>query len=312
MPGKRRRSEVHVFFLCLFRNEIELANNSLKTIHPMKTKKILMLMAAMLLSCASAFAQSGNTPAKGDVNEDGTVDVADIVAVIDIMKNGGGTATVGYFYLGTTKPTALNYKTLPGAVTSYASFDDAVGATASVAAGQTLYLLCPAAWVEEKTPTLEDKDGNSISFLEEKDEVTISDYVIYKTQVWNAPNDVVLKTETPTYYSYVGTDLNELLVEEATGYLKSDIAEQIKSIAGVKTYTSVPSSLETGITINARLNYVYVIAPTETLNNASIYLTNTSGGTIGTETLGTFNIDSTEYTVKCTPSEVGTVLTAWK
>ena len=161
----------------------------------MKTKNLLMLMAAMLLSCASAFAQSGNTPAKGDVNEDGTVDVADIVAVIDIMKNGGGTATVGYFYLGTTKPTAENYKTLPGVVTTFTSFDAAVGATASVAAGQTLYLLCPAAWMEEKTPTLEDKDGNSISFLEEKDLLTISDYVIYKTQVWNAPNDVVGKAE---------------------------------------------------------------------------------------------------------------------
>ncbi len=132
----------------------------------MKTKNLLMFMAAMLLSCASAFAQNGNnTPAKGDVNEDGTVDVADIVAVIDIMKNGGGTATVGYFYLGTTKPTAENYKTLLGVVTSYASIDDAVGATAIVAVGQTLYLLCPAAWMEEKTPTLEDKDGNFISFF---------------------------------------------------------------------------------------------------------------------------------------------------
>ena len=163
-----------------------------------------MLIAAMLLSCASAFAQSGNTPAKGDVNEDGTVDVADIVAVIDIMKKGGGTATVSYFYLGTTKPTAENYKTLPGVVTTFTSFDAAVGATASVAAGQTLYLLCPAAWMEEKTPTLEDKDGKSISFLEEKDETTISGCVIYKTQVWNAPNDVVLKTEQE-YYWYVGT-----------------------------------------------------------------------------------------------------------
>ena len=81
---------------------------------------------------------------------------------------------------------------------------------------------------------------------------------------------------------------------------------------GVKTYDSVPSSLTSGTTINANQNYVYVIAPTSTLNNASIYLTNTSGGTIGTETLGTFTIDSIEYTVKSTPSEVGTVVTAWK
>lgn len=135
----------------------------------MKTKQLFMCLAAMLLMSMGAFAQSGNnTPAKGDVNNDGTVDVADIVAVIDIMKNGGGTATVGYFYLGTTEPTAENYKTLPGVVTTYTSFDDAVGTSASVAAGETLYLLCPAAWMEEKTPTLEDKDGNSISFLMRK------------------------------------------------------------------------------------------------------------------------------------------------
>lgn len=132
----------------------------------MKTKTIFML-AAMLLISMGAFAQS-NEPLEGDVNKDGKVDVADIVAVIDIMKNGGGTATVGYFYLGTTEPTAENYKTLPGVVTTYTSFDDAVGTSASVAAGETLYLLCPAAWMEEKTPTLEDKDGNSISFLMRK------------------------------------------------------------------------------------------------------------------------------------------------
>ena len=116
---------------------------------------------------------------------------------------------------------------------------------------------------------------------------------------------------TTTYYSYVGTDTSGKLVNPSTGALKSDIATQIKTISGVKTYNSVPSSLTTGTTIVAN-DYVYVIAPTSTLNRASVYLTNTSGGTIGTETLGTFSIGSTEYTVKCTPSEVGTVLTAWK
>ena len=170
----------------------------------MKTKLNLLLTAVMLLLSANVFAQSGSiNPSKGDVNGDGTVDVADIVAVIDIMKNGGGTATVGYFYLGTTGPTAENYKTLPGAVTTFASFDAAVGSTASVAAGQTLYLLCPAAWMKGKTPALEDKDGNTISFLEEKDEITISNYVIYKTQVLDASSTVTLKTET-VYYWYAG------------------------------------------------------------------------------------------------------------
>lgn len=52
----------------------------------MKTKKFLMLLAAVLLSCVSAMAQ--NSPLKGDVNGDGKVDVADIVAILEIMKNG--------------------------------------------------------------------------------------------------------------------------------------------------------------------------------------------------------------------------------
>ena len=163
-------------------------------------KKFFMLLAAMLLGSVSAFAQGGNNnPAKGDVNEDGIVDVADINAILKIMRDGGGPVTVGgYFYLGTTKPTAANYKTLPGVVTSFTSIDDAAGTTASVAAGETLYMLCPAAWMDGKTVELEDNSENKFSFLDEKDEATISGYVIYKTQVWNAPNDVVLKTE-PAY-----------------------------------------------------------------------------------------------------------------
>ena len=51
----------------------------------MKTK-FFMLLAAVLLSCASTMAQ--NSPLKGDVNGDGKVDVADIVVILEIMKNG--------------------------------------------------------------------------------------------------------------------------------------------------------------------------------------------------------------------------------
>ena len=54
----------------------------------MNTKKFFMLLAAVLLGSVSAMAQSGNNdPLKGDVNEDGTVDVADIAAIIAIIKN---------------------------------------------------------------------------------------------------------------------------------------------------------------------------------------------------------------------------------
>ena len=70
-------------------------------------KRFLMTFAAMLLVSVSAFAQSG-TPLKGDVNEDGVVDVADITAIIAIMKNGGGTGegTKYYWYAGQTVPTS--------------------------------------------------------------------------------------------------------------------------------------------------------------------------------------------------------------
>ena len=129
----------------------------------MKLKK-LFIMAAMMLTSVCAFAQNGNAK-KGDVNNDGQVDVADIVAVIDIMKNGGGTVEVGgYFYLGTTQPTAENYKTLPGVVTTYTCIDDAVGMSVSVSSGQTLYMLCPATWMDGKTAHLEDNSENKFSF----------------------------------------------------------------------------------------------------------------------------------------------------
>lgn len=85
--------------------------------------KFFMLLAAVLLS-ASAFAQSENTtPLKGDVNNDGTVDVADINAVIEIMKNGGGTGeeTKYYWYIGQTKPTNLSGDPTVTNVSDYSS-----------------------------------------------------------------------------------------------------------------------------------------------------------------------------------------------
>ena len=74
-------------------------------------QKFLMLLAAVLLSCAGAFAQSGNNePLKGDVNGDGKVDVADVVAILKIMKDAGGTAgeKTYYWYVGQTQPSTIS------------------------------------------------------------------------------------------------------------------------------------------------------------------------------------------------------------
>ena len=73
-------------------------------------------MAAMLLTSMCAFAQSGNNePLKGDVNEDGKVDVADITALVKIiMENGGGSQeeTTYYYYAGWTLPTVDNVESI--------------------------------------------------------------------------------------------------------------------------------------------------------------------------------------------------------
>ena len=70
-----------------------------------------MLLAAVLLSSTSAFAQSENNESvKGDVNGDGRVDIVDVTTVIDIYLNTDPDApqtTTYYWYVGKTNPSTL-------------------------------------------------------------------------------------------------------------------------------------------------------------------------------------------------------------
>lgn len=70
-------------------------------------KKILSLLAAFfMLFGTSAMAQVDST-LEGDVNGDGVVDIADITAVIAIIKQNAEANPTYYWYAGQTKPTSM-------------------------------------------------------------------------------------------------------------------------------------------------------------------------------------------------------------
>ena len=254
----------------------------------MNTKKFFMLLAAVLLGSVSAMAQSGNnSPLVGDVNGDIKVDVADITAVIKIIKN----TQEHYFYLGTIEPTAENYKIIPGATTSYTSFDEAVGTTVSVDAGQTLYMLCPAEWVKGKTVTLEDNSGETLNFSEEIDYTTISGYAIYKTQVLTDAKDVTLKVAKPLYW-YVGTNPITTSSTPGSGTVS---AMDASTTLGWHNITGTPTQIQVGSTPRQSSNVTWYIAIPNSLGITKA----TSGGlTDGTVTSTTMTLsDGVVYRV---------------
>ena len=163
-------------------------------------QKFLMLLAVVLLSCASAFAQNGNNnPLKGDVNEDGKVDVADIAAVINIMKNGGGT-TDGklYFYVGTEKPTSLSQATIVNSYPAEQTYTNNSGKKSHI-----FVLTNSDKAVEFINPEL----SAPVSQVD-VDITTIPGYKIFETAVGcaNTGSIIIRITEAPVYYFYVGTE----------------------------------------------------------------------------------------------------------
>lgn len=150
----------------------------------MKTKIITLLAALLMLLSTSAMAQSNDL--KGDVNGDGIVDVADIAAVIAVMKQNDDGKTKYYWYVGQEAVTVDNYTTLATQVTEYPTTFEYTNTSSK--RGYTYIILH-----NSKTLTAVEKVSQAtINFT--TDTTSIPNYTIYKTTVGIAVTGVIVIT----------------------------------------------------------------------------------------------------------------------
>lgn len=177
-----------------------------------------MLLAVVLLSSASAFAQSESETLKGDVNEDGVVDVADINAVIEIMKAGGGVVEppTYYFSVGTTAPDASNYTTVNNATTTIPT---TIEFTSSARVRH--YFLIP----NNKTLTVIDKVAQVAVPITENTSISIPNHKVYQTNGAIASGATVIITLSdvqPTYYYFYVGQSNPMNMTSISNPLPAD------------------------------------------------------------------------------------------
>ncbi len=157
----------------------------------MKTKIISLMAALLMLLSTSAMAQSNDL--KGDVNGDGIVDVADIAAVIAIMKQNDDGKTKYYWYVGNGDEIAKNDPAAGDIDWSKAqlitSFDelnystDGTKITMVNSGNNSVYILCPKSWSN-------------------------------KWQFWNVDNDIDLTTG----FQEVGAILEKTFIKNGVEY----------------------------------------------------------------------------------------------
>ena len=222
--------------------------------------RIMTMLAALLLISTGAFAQSGETPLKGDVNEDGKVDVADINAVIKIMKDAGGTAeeTKYYFYLGNNENQVISndYTINTSLLQTYNNVEDILG---NHTFDSAQYVLVPEVWYYQ----IKFKNAQNMPLDADVYRVNIgtTNYILIEGyESWADllvleldPNnqggldaEIVDKTNyQEIYYWYVGTT-----PIDDTNYNDTNIVSQVSTIPA-----------ETTITTNDE--YFYIVVPKE-------------------------------------------------
>jgi hypothetical protein len=153
----------------------------------MKTK-IFFFLATMMLCSASAFAQSGNNePLQGDVNEDGIVDVADIAAIIEIIKDQGG--EIYYWYVGHVTNSQVENNQLASVVNGQnptTNTDGPSTLTIPTTTGDALVYIYPTVW---GTPTIKSQNnfGTGDMGLEE---VGLTPPTGYGVRFWDGDSSV--------------------------------------------------------------------------------------------------------------------------
>lgn len=167
----------------------------------MKTKAIIVLTALVMLFGVSANAQVKNqapkraettTPIKGDVNGDGVVDIADIVAIIEIMKNGGGTSgqTTYYWYVGhVTNEQFENANLLASVVNGQNPTSNTTGPstlTMPSTTGDVLVYIYPTIW---GTPTIKSQNNFGTGDMG-YEEVELTPPTGYGVRFWDGDSSV--------------------------------------------------------------------------------------------------------------------------
>ena len=287
----------------------------------MKTR-FLMLLAAVLLGSASAFAQSGNNePLKGDVNGDGKVDVADIAAVIEIMKNGGGIGgETFYWYAGQTKPESIdgvpdvddtnftNNKWHTLGTATYIS-QTVTGGTA----GTTWKVAVPTT----KSFKFYDNTLTELDTTWDKQSTGITvngvSYDIWISRGTGAKTNVYMKSDAQIYYTYIGTDPSYKIVD-ADGNLTPNAADNIASMPGVKTSTTKPTSITSaypsGTEVVGNGDYVYIVAINSAFNKSdnTKYFKTHNGNDVAMDEIGTFTKDGETYKILSTRVKVSGIV----
>lgn len=201
----------------------------------MRKMRFLTVLAAILLSCGIANAQT----VKGDVNNDGKLNTLDVTAAADSIMDDkkSGLADVNedqkvnaadvvsvvkliqdtdYFMLGTEVPTKDNYTTVDGVVTTYESISKALEAapTIEVAADKAGVLLCPSSWEAKDLVLQNEEDGTFYELAAAEND--ISDYDLFQTEMIAVATILKLKSKADaeaykkikeTDFFYLGTQM---------------------------------------------------------------------------------------------------------